>query len=93
MFADMGMPNAGEWLFKADLAITISRIIEDRKLSQSRAAALVAVDQPKISALMHGDTRGFSVDRLLKLLTLLGQDIDICVHSAKGAKGRVRVAA
>jgi len=93
VFADMGLSNAGELLFKADLAIAVGRAIERRRLSQSRAAALVGVDQPKISALVNGDTRGFSVDRLLKILTRLGQDIDIRVHEAKNARGRVRVAA
>jgi predicted XRE-type DNA-binding protein len=89
----MGLRDAPELLFKADLAIAITRAIERRKLSQSRAAAIVQIDQPKVSALMSGDTRGFSVDRLLKILTLLGHDIDIHVNAAKGAKGRVRVAA
>jgi len=93
VFADMGLPNAEELLFKADLVIAIGRIIEKRHLSQSGAAELVGIDQPKVSALMSGDTRGFSTDRLIKILTRLGQDIEIRVLDSRKTKGRVRVAA
>src|ERR1700693_4249839 len=92
VFADMGLHNAEELLFKADLVIAIRRIIEKRHLSQSGAAEIVGIDQPKISALMSGDTRGFSTDRLIKILTRLGQDIEIHVLDSRKTKGRVRVA-
>jgi predicted XRE-type DNA-binding protein len=86
----MGLPNATELLFKADLAIAIARAIERLRLTQGRAASLAGIDQPKISALVSGDTRGFSVDRLFNILTRLGQDVDIRVREAKGRRGRVR---
>jgi predicted XRE-type DNA-binding protein len=89
----MGLPNAAELLFKTDLAIAIARAIDRHRLTQSEAASLAGIDQPKISALLGGDTRGFSVDRLLKILTRLGQDVDIRVRDAKSSRGRVRVAA
>ncbi len=89
----MGLPDANDLLFKADLVIAISQVILRRKLSQNLTAALIGIDQPKVSALVNGDTRGFSVDRLLKILTRLGQDVEIRVSSAKSARGRVRVAA
>ncbi len=93
VFADMGLRNAEELLFKADLAIAIGRIIDKRRLSQNVAADIVGLDQPKVSALMSGDTRGFSTDRLIKILTRLGQDVEIHVSKSRKTKGRVRVAA
>ncbi len=93
VFADIGLPNADEVLFKADLAIAIGGIIARRRLAQSRAAEIVGIDQPKVSALVSGDTRGFSAERLIKILTKLGQDVDIRVHDSRKTKGRVRVAA
>lgn len=93
VFADIGLPNPEELLFKADLAIAIGAIIQRRRLSQSSAAEIIGIDQPKVSALMSGDTRGFSADRLIKILTRLGQDVEIRVHNSRKAKGRVRVAA
>ena len=93
VFADIGLPDAEELLFKADLVIAIANVIGKRRLSQRRAAETIGIDQPKISALINGDTRGFSTDRLIKILTRLGQDVDIRVHKSRGSRGRVRVAA
>ena len=93
VFADMGLPNAEELLFKADLVIAISRVLTRRRLSQTRAAQIVGIDQPKISNLLRGDTRGFSTDRLIRMLVRLGQDVEIRVHDSRKTKGRIRVAA
>lgn len=93
VFADMGLPNAEEVLFKADLVIAIAEIIHKRRLSQGAAAKIVGIDQPKVSALLSGDTRGFSADRLMRILTKLGRDVEIRVLKSKKSIGRVRVAA
>jgi predicted XRE-type DNA-binding protein len=75
IFADLGFPDAEERLAKLDLAIQIGDIIKKKKLSQARAAELLEIDQPKISALLQGKLSGFSLERLFRFLTLLGQDI------------------
>jgi predicted XRE-type DNA-binding protein len=93
VFADIGVPRAEAILFKADLAIAIGDVIRRRKLTQGAAAEIVGIDQPKVSTLLSGDTRGFSADRLIKILTRLGQDVEIRVHNSRTGKGRVRVAA
>lgn len=93
VFADMGMPNAEEMLFKADLAIAIDRVVRKSRLSQSAAAALAGIAQPKMSLILSGDLRGFSVERLIKVLLRLGQDVQIRIRRSKRPKGRVRVAA
>jgi predicted XRE-type DNA-binding protein len=93
VFADIGVPRAEEVLFKADLAIAIGDVVRRRRLTQGTAARIVGIDQPKVSALLSGDTRGFSADRLIKILTRLGQDVEIRVHKSRTGKGRVRVAA
>lgn len=55
----------------------------------------MGIDQPKVSALMNGRLASFSSDRLMRLLTLLGQDVDITVRAsaAEDTPGRVRVLA
>jgi len=80
VFADLGLPDAEEALTKARLAQQISEIIDRDGLSQSEAAELMGLDQPKVSALVRGRLSGFSTDRLLRCLTLLGQDIEIVVR-------------
>lgn len=80
VFADLAIPNADEALARARLAQRIGNIIATRKLTQSRAAAILGVDQPKVSALMRGRLAGFSTDRLLRFLNALGQDIEIVIR-------------
>jgi len=79
VFADIGIPNAEEYLAKTKLAYQINRLIEDRGLKQIEAAELLGIDQSKISALACGRLSGFSMERLFRLLTTLNQDIVIMV--------------
>lgn len=79
VFADLGLPKAGELLAKAELAARILAEIERRRLTQARAAALLGVDQPKISALKQGHLTRFSIERLMRFLLLLDRDIEISV--------------
>ena len=93
VFADLGVAEPEEELAKAQLASHIRTAIGQRKLTQARAAKLMGLDQPKVSALMNGRLTGFSSDRLLRCLTALGQDVDIVVQgrAKSDARGRVRV--
>ncbi|MFZ4702272.1 MAG: helix-turn-helix domain-containing protein, partial [Candidatus Methylumidiphilus sp.] len=79
LFADLGRPDAEEALARVRLAQQIAEIIERQTLSQAEAAELMGLDQPKVSALVRGRLSGFSTDRLLRCLMLLGQDVDIVV--------------
>lgn len=87
VFADLGLPEAEETHAKAEVASRICEIIVERKLSQTRAAVLLGVDQPKVSALMHGRLEGFSSDRLFAFLNALDRDVEIVISPKKhGAK-------
>ena len=89
VFADLGLPKPDELLAKADLAAKIIQQIEQRRLTQSAAARMLGVDQPKISALKQGKLSGFSIERLIRFLVLLGRDVEITVKD----KPRSRAAA
>jgi len=95
VFADIGLPNPEERLAKADLAMRISEAIRARRLTQTRAARILKIDQPKISRLLRGQLSGFSTERLMHFLTLLGRDIEITVKPALRSRrqGHVRVVA
>jgi predicted XRE-type DNA-binding protein len=82
VFADMGLEYADELLIKADLAIAIASIIKQRSLSQTAAAKVLGVDQPKVSRLVRGDLYGFSIDQLIRLLGALGQKVRLTVEPA-----------
>src|SRR5579872_3218800 len=79
IFADLGFPDAEERMAKVNLAFQINILIKRKKLTQKQAAELLAIDQPKISALSTGKLSGFSLERLFRFLTILGQDIIINV--------------
>lgn len=95
VFADIGLPDPEERLAKADLAIRISEAIRARRLTQTRAAHILKIDQPKISRLLRGQLSGFSTERLMHFLTLLGRDVEISVKAAPRSRrqGRLRVVA
>lgn len=79
VFADLNLANPEERLIKAELASKITRTIEQKKLTQSSAAELLGIDQPKVSALTRGRLSGFSTARLLRFLNALGNDVEIVV--------------
>jgi predicted XRE-type DNA-binding protein len=82
IFADIGLPNPEDRLAKADLAIRIAETIRAQRLTQTRAAHILQIDQPKISRLSRGQLSGFSTERLMHFLTLLGRDVEIKVKPA-----------
>ena len=79
VFADIGLPDAEERLAKAQLALKIADIIQKRQISQAEAAKLLGTAQPKISAIMNGKLAGFSLERLIYFLNVLGSDVQIIV--------------
>ena len=95
VFADLGLPNPEERLAKAALAVRIAGAIRSRRLTQAHAARILNIDQPKISRLLRGQLSGFSTERLMRFLTLLGRDIEIVIKPAPRARrqGRLRVVA
>lgn len=79
VFADLDMPDAEEKLAKAELAFKINQLIKQKKLKQAQAAKLLGVDQTKISLLNRGRLAAFSIERLLKYLNALDQDVEIVI--------------
>ena len=81
VFADLGFPDAAERQAKLRLAYALNQVLEARRLSQADAAKVLGVTQPKVSALRHYKLAGFSVERLMNLLTAL-QDVEIVIRQS-----------
>jgi predicted XRE-type DNA-binding protein len=94
VFADLNLPHADDLLAKAELAAKIVAEIKRRRLTQTRAAAVLGIDQPKVSALKQGKLSGFSIERLMRLILRLGRDVEIRVTAKprSGSAARLRVA-
>ena len=80
VFADLGFPDAEERQTKTRLALEINTLLKGRKLKQIEAGELLGLPQPKISALANYRLDGFSVERLMALLTALNQDVEILIR-------------
>src|SRR5215475_16039255 len=95
VFEDLGYPDAAERQAKLRLAYALNQVVEHRGLTQAAAAALLGLSQPKVSALRNYKLAGFSVERLMNLLTVLDQDVEIVIRrNARSRKaGRISVVA
>ena len=91
VFADLGFRDAVERQAKLRLAYALNQLLDQRKLSQAEAANVLGVTQPKVSALRHYKLTGFSVERLMNLLTALDQDIDIVIKQKPRSRRAARI--
>ena len=48
IFADLGLPKPDDLLAKAELTAKIVEEIQRRRLTQSQAASILGIDQPKV---------------------------------------------
>ena len=76
VFADLGIENPEEALAKSELARQIAKLIKKKKLTQKQAAEILGIDQPKISALIRGRLRSFSLECLIRFLN----ELDCCIR-------------
>jgi predicted XRE-type DNA-binding protein len=76
VFADLGFADAAERQARLRLAYALNQLLAGRKLSQAEAAKVLGVTQPKVSALRNYKLAGFSVERLMNLLTAVDQDVE-----------------
>jgi predicted XRE-type DNA-binding protein len=88
VFADLGYADAEERQTKLRLAYAINGIVAGQGLTQAEAAKLLGLNQPKVSALTNYKLAGFSVERLMTLLTALDRDVEIVISRRAKAPGR-----
>jgi predicted XRE-type DNA-binding protein len=78
-------------LIKAQLVSKIAEILDRKGLTQTEAATLLTLTQPKLSKLLRGGFRGVSERRLLECLTRLGRDVEIVVKERPRSKDHGRL--
>jgi predicted XRE-type DNA-binding protein len=93
VYADLGYADADEMLIKAQLVSKIGEIIKRKGFTQTQAAKVLGMPQPKLSNLLRGQFRGFSERRLMDCLTKLGRDVQIVVKTTPRSRrdGRLSV--
>ena len=80
IFADLGYSDPDTHLLKAQLVSRIDEIICDKKLTQTQAADIMGISQPDVSRLLKGQFRDISVERIMRMLTRLGCEVDIVIR-------------
>lgn len=85
--------DRGEIVAKSQLATMVAETIQERQLTQYLAALIMGLDQPKVSHIVTGRLEGFSIERLIQLLTALGRDVDVIVRPLPRSRkrGRLRI--
>jgi predicted XRE-type DNA-binding protein len=91
VFTALGFPHPERELVKALLITQICRIIQERNLTQAKAAGILGITQQAISALKNNRLSNFSVDRLIEFIVALGQDVEISIRPARKDRGQVSV--
>lgn len=91
VFADLGFADAAERQAKLRLAYALNQLLDERKLPQAEAAKVLGVSQPKVSALRNYRLAGFSVERLMNLLTALDQDVEIVIRKKPRSRKAARI--
>lgn len=91
IFDDLGFPDAEEANVKSMLAIKIFLIIKAKRLTQKEAAKIMKTDQPHVSDILRGKLSNFTIDRLLRCLLALGQDVEIKIKKQKTKKRPPRI--
>lgn len=79
IFADLGLAEAEELSVKAQLILSLERLMRTHKLTQKDVASRVGSDQPTISKVLRGNLDLVTTDRLLLWLKKLDQEIVISV--------------
>ena len=95
VFRDLGFSQekSAELILKSSLLQALQKTIKGRGWKQVEAAAQLGIDQAKVSKLLGGQIAGFSIERLVHFLSVLGQDVEVTVRNAPRGRRRGTVRA
>jgi len=92
-FHALGLPDADDLVLRSALLKKAIAAIEEKGISQARIGKLIDMKQPRVSALLNGRISLFSTDKLVSILTALGQDVEVRVRPSKEKRGHLLVPA
>lgn len=91
VFKDLGYADAVERQAKLRLAYALNAVLDEQAITQTAVAALLGLTQPKVSALRNYKLSGFSVERLMTLLTALDHDVEIVITRKPRSRRAARI--
>lgn len=85
VFADLGLANADESLFKAQLTVQILRFVEQKSWTPEEASATTNLSRSEMADLTRGRFTAFTIDRLLNILNRLGHNVEVRISAEESA--------
>jgi predicted XRE-type DNA-binding protein len=91
IFKELGLPDADVHFLKAQIVAELYRLVNESKLTQANAGALMGISQPEVSRLFKGNFREYSVERLMSFLTVFDRDVEIVARprATRSKRGQV----
>jgi len=87
-FRDVGLPNPELENARATLAAEIIGILNERNLSKRKAASITGIDPADITRIRNADLKGFSMDRMIKILATLNHRVEVRVHPIRTRRSK-----
>ena len=87
--ATTNLEGPSERSAKVVLALKVNALIDERGLSQTQAAQLIGMTQPKVSQIRRCKLQNISLERLMQALVSLDQRIEIVVRPARRVRAAV----
>jgi predicted XRE-type DNA-binding protein len=85
-------PRTREIIARKPLAHEVVRVIAEKGLNQVAAGLIVREQQSQISLVSSGRLAGFSPERLIRMLTRLGRNVDVVIRPSGAPRpGRVHI--
>jgi predicted XRE-type DNA-binding protein len=88
IFEELGLPDAGTHLLKAQIVSEVYRLSNSQKLTQAKTGSLLGITQPEVSRMFKGNFREYSVERLMGFLTAFDQDVEIVAKARRSGSLR-----
>lgn len=87
VFRDVGFSSeeAAHLSVRSELLLRLQKVIAERGLTQTEAAQLLGVTQPRVSDLMRGRIDLFSTDSLIDMLAKFGIRAKLALRSVRRA--------
>ena len=86
VWLQLGFPDAEEHYLKAELVLRLYKAITSLGLTQRAAARRIRTTQPELSKILGGKFSEVSLERLMRLLTALGCQIEIKIGAGRENK-------
>jgi len=87
-FRDAGLPNPELENARAQLAAEIIGILNKQNLSKRKASTITGIDPADITRIRNADLKGFTIDRMIKILERLNQRVEIRVRPMRSQRSQ-----